>query len=53
MLLKQFVLQSSSENLRKQVNEEMRQRTALESKRHQNSTALLKGKSGLLKQNNT
>nr|XP_009861454.2 coiled-coil domain-containing protein 178-like isoform X1 [Ciona intestinalis] len=37
-------LKSTSENLRKHVNEEMRQRTALEAKRQQNSSALLKGK---------
>ncbi|XP_076807263.1 uncharacterized protein LOC143450548 [Clavelina lepadiformis] len=37
-------LKSTSENLRKQVNDEMRQRTALEVRRQQNSKALLKGK---------
>ena len=41
------IIQSTSETLRKQVNEEMRQRAALEVRRVQNTKALSKGKTGL------
>jgi len=39
-------LKTTAENLRKQVADEMRQRTAFEAKRQQNTQALVKGKAG-------
>lgn len=36
-----------AESLRKHVMDEMRQRTLMETKKQQNSNAILKGKSGM------